>query len=481
MIANLDKNREMSKLLSNKNRVNTDLISHFGRFGLQQTLRRLGMEKQQGVSALQLIISLCFFRINGESIYSMYRKDLHSLLETGKNFYYSMLNRESMDWRTLLMRMSVRFLAIQRKEGAEESGQPLCYIVDDTTLEKTGVSMEGVSRVFDHVKHKCVVGYKLLLLAFFDGRSTILVDFSLHREKGEWNNYGLSEEERRGQYGKKRDFSNSNQQRAKGMDAKKIDNALEMMRRAWKSGFHTTYALCDSWFTYEKFIHGVRSIGDGSLHFLGMGKMVNRKSYVRGFYHNVYQMISYYERTEAKRDWVYNYTYFRVNGRMGEPVRIFFIRDGSNKNWNIIITTDFRMDIKKCFEIYQKRWNVEILKILKKESKGYLGLGKYQGRDLDGQIADCIFCYMTYMVMALDKRLNDYETFGEMFREQRDALMSLMLWKRVLDIIRRIMKTLADLIGISPEELLDNIIGYEKTPWKYMDMIDALELVEDAA
>lgn len=28
---------------------------------------------------------------------------------------------------------------------------------DDTTLEKTGVSIEGVSRVFDHVKHKCVL------------------------------------------------------------------------------------------------------------------------------------------------------------------------------------------------------------------------------------------------------------------------------------------------------------------------------------
>lgn len=479
MIANLDKIREMHKLLGNKNRVNADLMSLFGRFGLQQTLRRLGMEKQQGVSALQLIISLCLFRINGESIFSMYRKDFHSLLETGKNCYYRMLNRESMDWRTLLMRMSVRFLAILRKEGAEENGQPRCYIVDDTTLEKTGVSMEGVSRVFDHVKHKCVLGYKLLLLAFFDGRSTIPVDFSLHREKGDEKNYGLSEEEWEGQYRKKRNPSNPNQQREKELDAKKMDNALEMMKRAWKAGLRATYALCDSWFTYEKFIHGVRSIGDGGVHFLGMGKMDNRKYYVRGFYHNVYQMISYYERKEAKRDWVYNYSYFHVNGRMGdEPVRIFFIRYGSNSNWNIIVTTDFTMDIKKCFEIYQIRWNIEVLN---KESKGYLGLGKYQGRDLDGQMADCTLCYMTYMVMALDKRLNDYETFGELFRGQRDDLMALTLWKRVLDIIRRIMKALADLIGISAEELLDNIIRDEKNLGKYMVMIDALEQDEDAA
>lgn len=479
MIANLDKIREMHKLLSNKNRVNEDLMSLFGRFGLHQSLRRLGMEKQQGISAVQLIISLCLFRVNGESIFSIYKKDFHSLLQTGKNCYYRLLNRDTMDWRTLLLRMAVRFLAILRKEGAEETEHPRCYIVDDTTLEKAGVSMEGVSRVFDHVKHKCVLGYKLLLLAFFDGRSTIPVDFSLHREKGEEKNYGLSEEERGGQYKKKRESSTPNHKRFKELDAKKMDNALDMMRRAWKAGLRATYALCDSWFTYENFIHGVRSIGDGSVHFLGMGKMDNRKYYVRGFYHNVYQMISYYERKEARRDWVYNYTYFRVMGRMGdETVRIFFIRYGSNRNWNIIITTDLNMDIKKCFETYQIRWNIEVLM---KESKGYLGLGKYQGRDFDGQIADCTLCYMTYMVMALDKRLNDYETFGELFKEQRQDLMALTLWQRVLDIIRRIMNALAELIGISAEELVDNIIRDEKSLEKYNVMIDALEQLDKAA
>ena len=479
MIANLDKILEMHKLLSNKNRVNDDLMSFFGRFGLHQSLRRLGMEKQQDISAVQLIISLCLFRVNGESIFSIYKKDFHSLLQTGKNCYYRLLNRDTMDWRTLLLRMAVRFLAILRKEGAEETEHPRCYIVDDTTLEKAGVSMEGVSRVFDHVKHKCVLGYKLLLLAFFDGRSTIPVDFSLHREQGEEKNYGLSDEERGGQYKKKSESSTPNHKRFKELDTKKMDNALDMMRRAWKAGLRATYALCDSWFTYENFIHGVRSIGDGSVHFLGMGKMDNRKYYVRGFHHNVYQMISYYERKEAKRDWVYNYTYFRVMGRMGdETVRIFFIRYGSNRNWNIIITTDLNMDIKKCFETYQIRWNIEVLM---KESKGYLGLGKYQGRDFDGQIADCTLCYMTYMVMALDKRLNDYETFGELFKEQRQDLMTLTLWQRVLDIIRRILNALAELIGISAEELVDNIIRDEKSLEKYNVMIDALEQLDKAA
>ena len=69
MSANLANIHEMYMLLNEKERVNHDIMSVFGRFGLSQTLRRLGLEKQQGISALQLIISLCLFRFNGASIF----------------------------------------------------------------------------------------------------------------------------------------------------------------------------------------------------------------------------------------------------------------------------------------------------------------------------------------------------------------------------------------------------------------------------
>ena len=479
MTAKLDKIHEMYKLLNEKERVNHDIMSTFGRFGLSQTLRRLGLEKQQGVSALQLIISLCLFRFNGESIFGMYRKDFHSLVETGKNCYYRMMGRETMDWRILLLRMCVRFFAILRKEHAEETEQPRCYIIDDTTLEKTGVSIEGISRVFDHVKHKCVLGFKELILAYFDGRTTIPVDFSLHREKGKEKNCGLSDEEREGQFSKQRDENNPDHVRYKELDMKKTDCAVAMMRRAWKAGLRAAYALCDSWFTIEEFIHAVRAIGDGCVHFLGMGKMDNKKYYVRGFHQNVYEMISRYERTEAKKVPGYNSRYFYVNGFLGkEIVRIFFIKYGNNQNWNIIITTDMTMNIKKCFETYQIRWSIEVLA---KESKQYLGLGRYQGRDFDGQIADCTLCHMTYIALALDKRLNDYETMGALFEQQRADLMALTLWQRLLAIIKHLLEVLADMLGVTYEELSASIVRSEKMLEKYIVMAEALEELEEAA
>ena len=93
MFAKLVDFSELSKLLSVKSKVSADLLSLFGRFGLGRHLCRLSLEKHDGVSAVQLILSLCLFRLNGESVHSIYKKNFYELLDTGKNCYYRMLTR----------------------------------------------------------------------------------------------------------------------------------------------------------------------------------------------------------------------------------------------------------------------------------------------------------------------------------------------------------------------------------------------------
>ena len=43
-------------------------------------------------------------------------------------------------------------------------GHLLCRM----SLEKTGYGIEQISRVFDYVQGKCILGFKLLVCAFFD-------------------------------------------------------------------------------------------------------------------------------------------------------------------------------------------------------------------------------------------------------------------------------------------------------------------------
>ena len=147
--------------------------------------------------------------------------------------------------------------------------------IDDTTVAKTGLHFEGLSRVFDHVLSKCVLGYKLLLLAFFDRHSTYAVDLSMHREAGKKGDFSLSKKERSMQFHKERSESNPDYERFKELDAKKNDNVVKMIERAYKFGICAAYALMDTWFVKPPLVCAIRKIAGGAIHVVGrlaMGK-----------------------------------------------------------------------------------------------------------------------------------------------------------------------------------------------------------------
>ena len=130
------------------------------------------------------------------------------------------------------------------------------------------------------------------------------------------------------------------------------------------------------------------------------------------------------------------------------------------------------MSFVKAFEVYQIRWNIEVMN---KETKQYLGLGGYQGWDFNGQIADATLCYLTYTVMALEKRFTEYQTMGELFSNMEADLMALTLWKRVLACIERILRVLGETLGVTPQHLMDTISGNNKAMFKILVMTEALE------
>ena len=63
MEAKIEKISELSKLLSVKNRMSDDLFHLFGKFGIGRLLSQLSLEKQDEVSASELILSLCWKRV----------------------------------------------------------------------------------------------------------------------------------------------------------------------------------------------------------------------------------------------------------------------------------------------------------------------------------------------------------------------------------------------------------------------------------
>ena len=63
MDAKIEEISELSKLLNAKARTSDDLIHFFGKSGIGYLLSQLSLEKQGGVSASELILSLCWKRV----------------------------------------------------------------------------------------------------------------------------------------------------------------------------------------------------------------------------------------------------------------------------------------------------------------------------------------------------------------------------------------------------------------------------------
>ena len=68
MEAKIEKISDIYKLLNVKTRMSDDLFHLFGKFGIGHLLSYISLEKHDGVSASELNLSLCPFRIVGESI-----------------------------------------------------------------------------------------------------------------------------------------------------------------------------------------------------------------------------------------------------------------------------------------------------------------------------------------------------------------------------------------------------------------------------
>lgn len=352
----------------------------------------------------------------------MHRKSYYGLLDTGHNCYYRMMRRATMDWRRLLMGM-----------------------------------------------------------ALFDGKSTIPIDMSLHCEKGKKKDFGLTAKQRKNRFSKKRRKTDPDFIRFKESTDSKLQVAVEMLKRAWAcKSLRAKYVLCDSWLTCEYFISEVLKLGKGALNLVGLTKMGNTKYSVYGKLHNAMELIALYEGNpqfchDCRR---YKCHYIALRGRLrDQPVRIFLIRYGRNQRWNVLLSTDLSMSFVRAFEVYQIRWNIEVLN---KECKQYLGLGTCAGRDFDEQIADCTLCFLTYITMALEKRFSEYETMGELFGNMEEDLMALTLWRRVLACIKRLMEVLCEHLGFTIDELEESLINDDEAASAYLIMAKALEDREQA-
>ena len=152
-------------------------------FGLFTGIKSKGFD--MGRIFFTLII-LKFLRI--ETVNGIYSSEFKEV-EAGKDVFYTFKNNKIIPWRKILLESAKIYKNLVSKRNPNPDNDRLQKTIktlhlDDSDLAKAGKKIEGVGSVWSHVENRMILGYKILVLGFWDGECFIPIDFSLHREKG---------------------------------------------------------------------------------------------------------------------------------------------------------------------------------------------------------------------------------------------------------------------------------------------------------
>ena len=451
------------------------------RFLISTVTRRFDLLKKQGYYPSDILKVLLYLPFLGvASIRGLYQSGCAHLSEADKDVYYRLKNNSEIDWRTLLFAFAKRFRKLTEQKGAAdvaESEATKCIIVDDTTYPKTGMKLEFIGKVYDHIYKHWVLGFKSLALAYWDGKSILPLDFSLHNERGKNQKrpYGLTRTQLKNRYRKKRIPKTPGAKRAAELSASKLKQAVKMIKRAVKHGFMADYVLADSWFITHSFIAGIRKIKQGAFHVLGACRMDKRKYLLEDTEYTAKELLNKF-KGHKKRSRKVRTLYIELLVEYKElPVKLFFVRYAGQKNWKLLLTTDLHLTFNKAIEIYSHRWTIEVMF---KEAKQHLNLGKGQANDFDSQIADTVISMMQYIVWTLHKRFQAYETLGELFRANKQYFLEATLAKRLWGFFLQLLHEIAALLEIDIEQLMRKTLNQKEVEHKIFKMLGQSALPE---
>ncbi len=443
----------------------SDTILDFHRYIFNTgSTQEINSIKKRGYHVRDILLELLlmpFFSVS--SIRALILSGIDKITDAEKDVYYRFKNRSDIDWRKLHRNIAKRFVKLSEKRGESSSSTVKCFIVDDTTLEKSGKKIEYIGKVYDHVSQRMVLGFKILLFGYWDGKSFIPLDSSFHNEKGKNKKrpYGFSRKELSARYHKRRESWSCGSQRVRELTTSKISNTLKMIKRSVKNGFKADYVLVDKWFMGESFIKDIRKIKKGMLHIVGLCKMDKRKYVYNRKEYSAKQLLKL-RKNYSKRSKKINARYIEIDVLYkGLKLKLFFSRYSRRGKWQLLVTTDLSLSYNKTVEIYNIRWSIEVYF---KESKQYLNLGHSESNDFDGQIADATISMIQYIVLSINKRFSSYETMGELFRKSQKELIELTIANRIWKLFIILQQKMVELfeIEIDMDILYRKMINDEK-------------------
>ncbi len=111
----------------------------------------------------------------------------------------------------------------------------------------------------------------------------------------------------------------------------------------------------------------------------------------------------------------------------------------------MLISTDTDITFNNAMKYYHMRWNIEVFF---KECKQNLNINKYQSTDFNVHIALITLSFISYMMLSLRKRFDDYEIMAEVFRAFKNELLETRLVEKLWQIMELLYQEIFAEMGV---------------------------------
>ena len=425
------------------------IFKHFKSDELSKLFRSL---KRNGIPFSEAFLKLILMTVGQMTIFRCIVSQGNNV-DGGKDAYYGIKNNPMTDWRRLVIAMFLRFESLKQRAVTKIANGITCFIADDTAFQKRGKTLEGISRIWDHVIHRSILGFKGLFLAYWDSMNFVPIDVSLHNEIGKNQNkpFGLKPEEITSRYKKERHSYSPGKGRFDETRITKVESLISMIKNAISKGITANYLLVDSWFMCEELIRFV--FNHPHMFILGMCKFGNAKYNLNEKSYDAVKLLDWCKKNmKLQRSRKLKSHYYTIDvGYKGMKVRLFFSQYANQSSCCLLLTDNLSLSYNEAIRIYQIRWGIEVFF---KEAKQYLRLGKCQSNDFDAQIADISIIMITYMMLSLKKRFQEYDTIGGVFRDVQHEMIEDNLAERLFGLFVELVSSILCRFEINPVEFI---------------------------
>jgi len=132
--------------------LNSEYIqSHLNFLGFNKIKTKFSWCKKAGFSFEDLISTLLILPLIGiNNIHGLTTSKNKELTTCGKDSYYRILANQKINWRGFLAQFVKQYL-LKDELFTPATDATRCLVFDDTDLLKTGKTIEGISKIYNHV------------------------------------------------------------------------------------------------------------------------------------------------------------------------------------------------------------------------------------------------------------------------------------------------------------------------------------------